>query len=338
MTKQRLDYIDLAKGLCILCVILHHCYVEIDVKWLADPYFGMFRMPLYFCLSGAFFKDYDGFFDFFRRKTNKLLIPFVSFFLATSVLYPLVLIHEFNYDWKVTDFSLFYSWIVDRTTLYNGSLWFLLCLFEMNVFFYGLHYLSKRTQNPSICLLLACCLLGMIGFVAHKLKVVIPFYLDTSLTSMPFFGMGYFLFRHTLVFQPNVKFDRYLMPMSILLLSVPLFLQGRGDYYSNNIGSFQATYLSGLCGTLGILALAKRIGYIYGISYLGLYSIVSVCINSVVLHTIGPFVDSLSVPTAIKTFILFLPTFIFCIACIPLFRQFIPKFIAQQDFWTSSKS
>lgn len=55
MATQRIDFIDLAKGVCIFLVVIGHCGVPIDI-----PGFEIVRMPLYFILSGLFFKEYGG--------------------------------------------------------------------------------------------------------------------------------------------------------------------------------------------------------------------------------------------------------------------------------------
>ena len=53
--KKRIEFIDLAKGVCILMVVMGHCGFPIDI-----PGWEIVRMPLYFILSGLFFKDYGG--------------------------------------------------------------------------------------------------------------------------------------------------------------------------------------------------------------------------------------------------------------------------------------
>ncbi len=62
---KRIDFIDLAKGVCILMVVSGHCGAP-----LAIPGWEIVRMPLYFILSGLFFKDYGGWIKFFIQKTN----------------------------------------------------------------------------------------------------------------------------------------------------------------------------------------------------------------------------------------------------------------------------
>lgn len=49
-----------------------HTDVNVDFPGLR----GM-RMPLYFILSGLFFKDYGGFLNLLVKKANKILIPFL---------------------------------------------------------------------------------------------------------------------------------------------------------------------------------------------------------------------------------------------------------------------
>ncbi len=77
-----MEFIDLAKGICILLVIgLHTGAMPDSLAWL-----GMIRMPLYFVLSGLFFKDYGNFRGSGVRKVNKLLIPFVFFTLPMGLI------------------------------------------------------------------------------------------------------------------------------------------------------------------------------------------------------------------------------------------------------------
>ena len=79
MTK-RIEYIDLAKGICIMLVVLLHVFG--DMSGTVIKIMNLFRMPLYFVLSGLFFKQYEGFYSFLKKKTNKLLIPFLFTFIG----------------------------------------------------------------------------------------------------------------------------------------------------------------------------------------------------------------------------------------------------------------
>ncbi len=69
--NQRIDFVDLVKGICIILVVMSHVggiFDKIDYHSMID----CFRLPLYFFISGIFFKSYEGFAGFLKRKVNKL--------------------------------------------------------------------------------------------------------------------------------------------------------------------------------------------------------------------------------------------------------------------------
>ena len=78
-SKQRIEFIDLAKGLCILLVVSWHVDTN-DLLYCNDTierFFKAFRMPLYFILSGVFLSIKGNYFNFFQKKINKIIIPFI---------------------------------------------------------------------------------------------------------------------------------------------------------------------------------------------------------------------------------------------------------------------
>ncbi|MBR6489715.1 MAG: acyltransferase family protein, partial [Muribaculaceae bacterium] len=83
-TKQRIAYIDFMKGLCIILVVAFHISTTAFGD-RANFMLQQFRIPMYFFLSGLFFKLYDGFFDFARRKINNIIIPLIFFLLLGAV-------------------------------------------------------------------------------------------------------------------------------------------------------------------------------------------------------------------------------------------------------------
>ena len=86
--KKRIEYIDLAKGVCILLVVFAHIHPDLT-RYSWGVFFDSFRMPLYFFLSGIFFKRYSGIQEFAIKKVNNLIIPLL-FFYAFAYLYDAV--------------------------------------------------------------------------------------------------------------------------------------------------------------------------------------------------------------------------------------------------------
>lgn len=125
MQKNRIEYIDLMKGICIILIILLHNQIYLSNDNINDILKNM-RIPLYFCLSGLFFKEYNGFYDFIIRKFNKLIIPFIFFAYFPYALCEIGL----NYERSITTYLLMF--IVP----YNLPLWFLRCLFMTYILYF----------------------------------------------------------------------------------------------------------------------------------------------------------------------------------------------------------
>ena len=138
--SRRIDFVDLTKGVCIILVVMAHvggAFEQLDTNSMLS----CFRMPLYFFISGVFFKSYEGLLGFILRKINKLIIPFLFFYLSAFLMKYIV--------WKIAPgvFQLPVSWnellvVFHGHDLikFNPPIWFLLALFNCNILFYLIHF------------------------------------------------------------------------------------------------------------------------------------------------------------------------------------------------------
>ena len=132
--KQRLDYIDIAKGIGVLTVIYSHSGGENGLM----TYIGGFFIPLFFVLSGITYSNRnDRFIDYTIRKFKHLIFPYAFFSVMLLVLY-----RHFSF---VDILGVFYS----RYCLYpfsvspnihfmesgNAPMWFLTAMFVSLVLF-----------------------------------------------------------------------------------------------------------------------------------------------------------------------------------------------------------
>lgn len=132
INTKRIEYIDLAKGVCIILVVLYHTLNDFGIHdYFAADAMRDFRMPLYFFLSGLFFKPYEGYMGFLKRKINKLLIPFLAFYFITVVCYEYI--SGVFHGTSLPDIGLapLYDCYIE-VWHFNTPLWFLLCLFVLN--------------------------------------------------------------------------------------------------------------------------------------------------------------------------------------------------------------
>ena len=135
--NKRLDYIDTAKGIGIILVVIYHHLLgaEFINNWISS-----FHMPLFFMITGylyAFRDDYTkpvG--EFIVQKLKGLMYPFVT------LSFIVILWNAFFYNIlfpSVTpeNSTLEIFWLTITTYGYH-ALWFVPCLFYSSVIFYVL--------------------------------------------------------------------------------------------------------------------------------------------------------------------------------------------------------
>ena len=334
-SRPRIEYLDLAKGFCIFLVALFHATTYFPIEMPAAHAFSSMRLPLYFFLSGCFFKPYNGWLDFLKRKTNKLLIPFVFWFIVTNILiiylYSLLNIHVF-YSQPVGIWHEVVRFI-QKGKFFNIPIWFLLCLFEINILFYLIYALTqklfKRHKTLIICLL--SLLLGVVGLVLYRTDNNIPFFFDSALYKLPFFAFGYVCFRHTAILKPNPS-DKFI-PLFIVVLFLFLYFFAPHET-CKTIQTYLLHLICGFSGTLLVVFLSKWIKYIPVIRWWGRYSIIILITHLVfmkhfvyIVRRFHLFPDQ---PWTATLIILGL-TMLCCSAAIPICKRFFPHVTAQID-------
>ena len=124
--RQRISWLDTAKGLAILLVVLGH------VSFLPTPVLGViyaFHMPLFFFLSGILlFRKKEQFVPFLKKKVQTLIVPYYLFLLLQVAILAPVAALGFHHAG---------AYLPGVGALSGGSeLWFLFALFfvEMLLF------------------------------------------------------------------------------------------------------------------------------------------------------------------------------------------------------------
>ena len=148
MEKERIHYIDVAKGLAILIVVLGHCAATAIGSHSRLFYtIYSFHMPFWFFLSGMLYstKTWQ---VFFSGKVKSLLLPYLFFFILNIFSYQ-VLNH--------TDHLQLFQFVR------FGGLWFLLALFYVVISYFVLDtYCFRKLKgiNRKVVLtILAFCFL-----------------------------------------------------------------------------------------------------------------------------------------------------------------------------------
>ncbi len=198
---ERIGWIDIAKGIAILAVILGHTTPgggTMAEKITRGVIFS-FHMPLFFILSSTAFRmssDNDEFLRKTERAFRHLVVPAAFLYMLRLGLN--VLNHFGSIAWK--------SYLMEKINIFVfgsgvavdvmgasipalGIPWFLLVLFLGRSLFDYLHLKLGRKQFAAA--LIACTLSGV---ALGKLQWL-PFSFDIALAVMPFFAWGVFLKR-----------------------------------------------------------------------------------------------------------------------------------------------
>ena len=331
--KQRIEYIDLAKGFCILFVVLYHIGGPFENADL-NRIMSCFRMPLYYFLSGLFFKQYAGFFDFVLRKINKLIVPFVFFILIRYLIYcgMILITGDFSH------ISLLLTNIVNgfqHETVYLATpLWFLISLFETSLIFSLLSIISSkliiRERNKDIFIALMSFFIGIIGYGLGVYHINLLLWLDTCMTAVPFYYTGYFLRNKTDLLVSN-KLDKYIPVLLVLLgLIVYLFAGKIGMIYNVYSVNYFSFYISAISGTLFVLFISKMLKKVFLISFLGRYSIIVLCTHGLIIRVLNECLYFITNKWFFSIVSLSLIAFI-SIPVIEFFLRYFPKFVCQKD-------
>ncbi|MCC8187227.1 MAG: acyltransferase [Bacteroides sp.] len=325
--NRRIEFVDLTKGICIILVVMSHIGGAFD-KLDSHSMIAAFRMPLYFFISGLFFKSYEGFQGFALRKVNKLLIPFLFFYVGAFLLKYLVwLVAPGTFQQPVSWNELLLIFQGHSLIKFNPPIWFLVALFNCNIIFYLVHYLRKRVG----LMFFAVLLIGATGFYLGKNQMVLPLYIDIAITALPFYAGGFWIRRYNFFLFPH-RLDKFI-PVVVILSACILYFSSsspgmRTNNYSGNI--FQL-YIAAFAGIFSIMLLCKKIKHIPVVSYLGRYSIITLSIHGPILHFSYPLAIRFLHNEWLQAFGLLGLVLGISLITTPIFLKLIPQVVAQKN-------
>lgn len=277
MENNRLDYIDILKGIGILLVIFSHSGAEKDGPML---YVGGVFIPLFFIASGYTYKNREqSFLSFIGKKARRLLVPYLFFSILLLLLYK---------RFSLLDIlGVFYS----RYCLYpfdssenvflmgggNPPLWFLTSMLTAFVPFY---FLMKYASKAYWILLLY----GVFTFACQFLPVLMPWSIDTACLQASFMYVGVLLRNNRGIMDRTAYMYLFIFVAYIVIC----FFNGELNVSVREYGvSFLLYFLTGILGTVFLLWLSIKMestligSFLAGI---GRHSLVIFCIQMFFIH------------------------------------------------------
>lgn len=273
--KERIHYIDIAKGIAMILVILGHTKKLVSptiVWWLYT-----FHMPLFFMLSGMVFNPdkYKTFKEMFKAKFKSLIIPYISFclilwFWEYIVKRPTNFLNDKTFDKFLGIF------LGERGGTYYLSMWFIPALFLSEILLY---ILNKVLKNKKIFFTISSMIPAVLGCIIIKnINRGVYWSADLVPTAISFMTVGYFL----KTYREKIQFGKCKNAIiMIMMIAINIFVgyinyknSGKADLYELNIGNSVYFYVSALSGAFAVILFCKLLNKCRILEYIGRNSLI----------------------------------------------------------------
>lgn len=297
MSNTRLDYIDVTKGILIICLIFHHI-ISIangkiplgNVSYIShvDIFFVPYFMQAFFFITGYCSSFNNKAKDFVYKNAKSLLIPLVSFSIINQFV-----------AWLVNGDNFFFVTVLGKRFFFITELyWFLSALFIAKMI---LFVITKYTSKP-----MAQFILVLIPFVVaislntSHFHAYNFFHWHNGLVNLMFLWAGYTFKRQGLLCEKLGKYGIAALALYLIgLIFCVIF--GKNIPYYTHFPHFNFKYTPlfvyfSLTGTIMALFIGKMIHNNKVLSFLGKNTIVVYGIHFSILNIVLLFLSSLFIP------------------------------------------
>ncbi len=266
--KERIEWIDTARGIGILLVILGH----FDGLGKITVWIYSFHLPLFLFLSGFLSKNNLSPCDFIKKKVKTLIVPYIFLSIGIVAFSIVADIYKQRFSLSLC-FSTLWSFCIQRR---QNVVWFLAFLFILELLFYFLSkFLNKFT------LFIICILMPVIGLFYIELNgPYLPWNVDVCFMAIPFYYLGY-IFKYYKIFDyfPKNKTKLAVVFCFFLICNIGFCIlnyrlsDGRVDMYSSCYGSYPLMVLSAIGGIGAIILISAQIKNV-AITHIGKNSLI----------------------------------------------------------------
>lgn len=187
--SRRIDYIDYAKCFGMIAIMWGH----IKLTGLSNSFVYAWHIPLFFFLSGLVFskEKYNDFTTFLKKKARSLLVPYLFFSILTWMFWAgfSYLTHAEVESYWMPLLQTFIAQGSGGFLIHNVPLWFVTCLFMVEVVYF---FIAKLPDWANI---LTCVLLAVLGYCAIEYSTffdftLLPWNLEVVSLALIFYAVG----------------------------------------------------------------------------------------------------------------------------------------------------
>lgn len=255
MSSKRYDFLDIAKGIGILLVVLVHCNFEGETNIISSIAQSFF-MPLFFVISGYLIKLKEE-----RGKNinlSKTIKRYLKYFFivafANLLFYYVKRIIQGVFIESI-DEIVKHTFLVFVGVRSEGGSWFLLTLLFAYCLFYGIKRITKKTIILNILEIVALCFSILIYNYFGVNNIIVKLVLRIILCQL-FIYFGYILKELLLkIFSKKIYniFSFFVTGIVVVIIS---FINNNINLSEMSLDNIILYIISGLLGTIAILNLS----------------------------------------------------------------------------------
>ncbi|WLV24456.1 acyltransferase family protein [Aciduricibacillus chroicocephali] len=187
MGKEHYKWIDIARAIGIVAVVMGHGYHE-----LAHHYTYWFHMPLFFILSGFLYKPLNNMGEFASwvgKRAVRLLLPYLTFGII------IYLYIELKEGFTVVSFmedmyNLMYGGMMMKGLV--TVFWFMTCLLITQIVF-ALIDLIFRSHAIKIGIIILSYLFAHLYAYYQPIETPVPWSADVTFIALSYYAFGYYI-------------------------------------------------------------------------------------------------------------------------------------------------
>jgi len=252
----RIDWIDAAKGLAIILMVLAHLPINSTIRTVIFSW----HMPIFMLLSGYLFKNRELRITL-KNKIKGLILPYLV--VEVFALFIAVWRMGFYGDFMIanvleivkaqlmsTVLGISYASTIFTDVKSVGPIWFVPCLFVTNMIMAVVIKISKDKEWETFLFVVGSTLLG---FFVGKYVAYLPHSIDVAMVSTSFFYVGHVVKKYEIL-QKLKKFNIWAIIISIWLIAI---YTGGIELAVRSYPFFPLCILGGIAGSLAVIELCR---------------------------------------------------------------------------------
>lgn len=331
--NNRVQWVDSAKGLCIIFVVVSHFGVN---GHLLGPFYQYFFLPLFFFLSGFVYKETDSI-SFIKRLARGLLVPLMCF----TIIYHVATISFFCSLFNGLLWESFKTIIND--IVFGVSFWFINCLIIIQILW---NFISRFILKLSIPwhILFSLGMISALFIINQNWGGHFPWNIDTAIWSTGYFSIGaafkrIYVRKQELHIKSNIiRFLSILFFIAYIITAYSTYsIEGACDIHYNDFGDLPVLFfLLSIAGTGSVLLLFRVFNVVGFFSLLGQHTLVVYFLQGHAYLVIEKFINTFRLSYLIDSFpnlFTIMIAFIVCFICTSisiLLNRYIPFLVGKK--------